>query len=274
MTDLINYGLDYSQHVCIREGTPYTVPEGSYFLATAFASKDWVEARQSQSVQMLVDDVIKYDAMLEWMDSTTIRTPPLNSIVKVPGGCVAGPGTVVKAQSTWFVGSPSDEARILGVLLPEAGGAVPGNSPLHVPFDAWVRIEEGTPYPVPDGKFFVLTGLGIQEVESDITDYDLTLSVGGSAELYAAIHWRNTTSSEARSGERIVPVPSGFTVSGPLVGAQRTLTGQVGTGGGATKTYAPRGVTGPSTPSVSGSTITVATAGTTVAFALGYIKNI
>lgn len=281
-SELINYGLDFEDHVLIREDSPFTVPTGKYFMATAFGCKDWAPARESQATRMLVDDVIKYETTLQWEDEQpspgNLRTAPIVDLARVPGGLVAQAGEVVKAEITAFVGSPST-ARILGVCLPLDRPAPTEVGRYAVPGQAWRRIGEGETFNVPADHFFCLTGFGFTEAEADIERYDVTVSIDGAAELFSAIHWRDLSTApnqpEARSGDRIVHVPPGFVAQGALLDAGSSLTGQVGTGGGATKSYAPRvSPGGGGGGQVTGQSVTVSANGTTKGFAVGYIKRI
>lgn len=99
----------------------------------------------------------------------------------------------------------------LGIVLLAASAASPGLPPrpievagIPVPKDM-VQIKSGTPYVVPTGKVFVLTGLGGTTYASVIIE----LTVNGQSEVIT-----NPSSSSLNGLPSVQSVPAGFTAPG------------------------------------------------------------
>jgi hypothetical protein len=79
-----------------------------------------------------------------------------------------------------------------------------------------VQINQGTPYVVPAGKVFVLTGLGGNGIASSTWTF---LMVNGKQELLSGAQASNVTTS-------VTPVPLGFTVhAGSTIDVSPTASG-------------------------------------------------
>jgi len=274
-----NHQLPFSRRIQIFERTSYTVPAGFYFMATAFASVSWSPASRAQDIHMVVNGTRLFSARTQWEDLANSPGSDLTDIALCPAGHIAKSGDVVTCESNQFAGASVDAGTIIGYLVPNSGLSDDFSEPGAIPPGDWVRITEGTPYNVPAGKFFSLTGLGILDgYPSDIQEeLAVTFSNGANPVMFTRLHWRNDLNQSVRhNSQRIALVPHGCSFRGDFAGNSKTVIGQLVNGETVTKQVVDPVSIGGILGSVSAPSLplSVSSTGSNTAYATGFLKDL
>lgn len=140
------------QFVVVREGSPLVVPNGKTFIATAVG-----DAAFNAAYSLAIDgEVIASSLYFGGPD----LVPAI--ISALPPGIYAEEGETVECVvNALWAGPPSTgTGRVWGVLVSASGPQASLNLSHPIGVRDRVLLREGTPFIVPAGKLFVLTGMG------------------------------------------------------------------------------------------------------------------
>ena len=153
--------------VRIEEGTPYTVPDGEYFVLTgvSMSARPFDAGTNTHLASNVSVDV---DGIRELTVVLAAGVPGANeaNLVEIPPGFAVADGQTVSASEATYsspspLGEPSArldaKAELLGYRF---NPNVPAMAIRGIPrADQMIRIQEGTPFVVPEKSRFVLTGI-------------------------------------------------------------------------------------------------------------------